>query len=238
MAKRVRTTGLPVAQARVNHQVARIRDYTGYQCPGCPLHGTCDPSPPPGGPWEVIETDPDKAVTCRVNPNIEMVPCRLRRIKEDHSPPPPVRHERRAELHILLDANAIIEGAKGTFGGMIHLILEPPEGFHYYTAQSVADEVRFLKNVDREIVFNHITILPDPENIDPVIMGTHGQGITPPSAADAALWQIALDDERFHMLVSHDRFHRGTGLATTLGIQDRLTIYSVSDFVRYGKRHR
>lgn len=238
MAKRVRTTGLPVDQARKDHQIARIRDYTGHQCPGCPLYGTCDPQPPPGGPWEVLEADHAAAVTCRVNTNIEMVPVRLRRLKQSHAPPPPPVHEPRAQLNILLDANAIIEGAKGTFAGMVHLILEPPQGFHYYTAQSVADEVRYLHNLDREVVFNHITVLPDPPQIDATIMGTHGEGITPPSPADAALWQIAYEDDRFEMLVSHDKFHRGTGLSHTLGIHDRLKVYSVSDFVRYGKRHR
>jgi hypothetical protein len=238
MAKRVRTTGLPKDQAREEHQLARIRDYTGYQCPGCPLHGTCDPKPPPGGPWEVIEAEPDRVVICRVNPNIEMVPVKLRRIKQMRAPPPPPKHERREHLNILLDANAIIEGAKGTFKGMIHLLLEPPNGFNYHTTESVHKEIQYLKNVDKELVLNNIQVVPDPETIDPRILDTHGKGITPPTPADASLWQLAYEDDRFHMLVSHDRFHRGTGLATTLGIQDRLTIYSVSDFVKYAKRHR
>ena len=238
MAKRVRGTGIPQDQAHPGQELPRLRNYTGYQCPGCPLHGTCDQSPPPGGPWEVIESDPERHLTCKVHPTVQMVPVRVRRIKRDHRPPPPPKHERQAEWNVLLDANALIEGAKGTFPGMIQLVLEPPPGFHYYTTDAVAAECPHLRNVDRAIVFSHITVLPAPTEIDPRITETRGTGITPPSPADAGLFQLALSDPRFHIIVSHDRFHRRTGLPRTLGIDDRVRVYGVSDFVRYAKRHR
>lgn len=238
MAKRVRATGLPTDQARVGETLHHLRHYTGYQCTGCPLQGTCDPKPPPGGPWEIMEAEAGRSVQCRVHPTIQMVPVKVRRIKIDHSPPPAPKHERREERNVLLDANAIIEGDKGTFPGMIRLILEPPEGFHYFTTQAVADECRFLRNTDREVLFAHIEIVPSPAHIDAEIMETHGTGITPPSATDAGLFQLAKEDPRFDILVSHDRFHRWTGLHRTIGLEDRLKVYGVSEFVKYAKRHR
>lgn len=237
MAKRVRTTGVPADQARPGHTVPHLRKYTTYQCNGCALVGTCDTNPPPGGPWEVLDTEDARAVQCLVHPTIRMVPAKLRRVKAE-KPPPPILQAPLDERHILLDANALIEGAKGTFPGMITLILEPPQGFHYHTTQAVADECRFLPGVDREIVFSHIEVHPTPPTIDADIMETRGSGITPPSATDAGLFQLAKDDPRFTILVSHDRFHRWTGLPHSLGIGNRLQVKGVSDFVKYGRRHR
>ncbi|MBW3582011.1 MAG: hypothetical protein KY455_02835 [Euryarchaeota archaeon] len=238
MAKRVRTTGVPIDQAQDGAILPRLRRYTGHQCPGCPLHGTCDPDPPPQGPWQVLSAEAEKAVECRVHPTVRMVPITVRRIKEDHAPPPAPVHARREETNVLLDANALIEGAKGTFKGIINLILEPPPGFRYFTTDIVEKEVRFLRNVDRNIVFDHITVVSAPPRIDPIIQETHGSGITPPTDADAGLFQLAKDDPRYHVLVSHDRFHRWSGLARTLGIADRLTVYGVDSFIKYAKKKR
>jgi hypothetical protein len=238
MAKRMRATGLPQDQARVGHEIAGVRRYTGHQCAACVLQGVCDPDPPPGGPWEVMEAEPERATQCLVNPNIRMVPVRLRRIKVKREVPIAPRQEPLTERHVLLDANAIIEGAKNTFKRIIRLIVEPPQGFRYYTVRSVEEEVRFLPGVDRSFIFEHIAILDDPLAIDARILETRGQGINPPSHADAALWQVALEDPRFKILVSHDRFMRATGLARTLGIEDRLKVYSVDEFERFAARHR
>lgn len=238
MAKRVRQTGIPHDQAHIGHIIAHLRRYTGHQCPGCPLHGTCLDNPPPGGPWEILEAETERAVTCKVNPNIRMVPVVAKRIKEDHRPPPPPKHKAQEEWHILLDANALIEGAKGTFKGLINLILDPPPGFHYHTTDQVADEVRFLRGVDRNVVFDHIEVHPAPREYDAVIEETRGKGVNPPSPADMGLFQLAKQDPRYTTLVSSDRFHSWTGLAQTLGIADRLTVYPVDGFVKYAKKKR
>lgn len=237
MAKRVRITGVPSDQAKVGQTLKHLRNHTGYQCSDCTLKGTCDSNPPPGGPWEVMEVEEDRAADCLVHPTIRMIPTRVRRVKAERAAPVPLMAPVE-QRHILLDSNALIEGAKGTFPGMILLILEPPPGFHYHTTQAVADECKFLPGVDREVVFSHITVHPTPPGIDDAITETRGKGITPPSETDAGLFQLAKQDARFTVLVSHDRFHRWTGLPQSLGIADRFAVKSVPDFVKYATRHR
>ncbi len=236
MAKRRRSTGIPSDHAAIGTILPHLKRYTGHQCDGCSLNGVCLDPAPPGGPWEVIGARPDEATECRVNPNITMVPVDVLRIKEARKETVAPQQAAKDTWHVLLDANAVIEGAKGTYPGIINLILEPPTGFHFYTTDQVADEIKFLKNHDRGVIFDNIEVVPAPREVDERITETRARSVNPPSPTDQGLFQLALDDPKYDMLVSSDRFHAWTALPQTLGIADRFRVYKVEDFVRYAKR--
>lgn len=160
----------------------------------------------------------------------------VRLARKTARPPPPRRRTLRA-THVLLDASALIAAGNGEAPGLLGLLRDPPPGYSFWATTAVLREVRWTRFARAKEIRSLVQVADPAHAPDRRITETRG-AFDIPSAADAGLVELALEDARFGILVSGDGVHARSGIAVTLRINDRLRVMTPEAFVRSARRRR